>query len=547
MTKINGQEWIKYFLSGANNLINNKAKIDALNVFPVPDGDTGTNMASTIGAAAEGLVGNSDDNLATVSAFIAKKMLYDARGNSGVILSQIFKGFALAFENKKEVNSLELVSAFAQASKKAYSSVIKPVEGTILTVIRETFEALEKQVNSETTFEEFFEIADKYSRISCNNTPNKLKVLREVGVNDSGGEGLQCIIAGMLSYAKGNPIEISKEQEAVTEFISNNEVYDGEFGYCTEFIVDLREPENFDKKAFEAVLAKKGITSLVLVNDGNILKVHGHTIRPGEMLTIAQKHGEFIKIKSENMSLQAEDAKKKTVEEGSKEQPSTNGAKPKKCGIVSCNLGNGFIQLMNELGCDQIIVSGQTQNPSANEIINAIKLVNAKNVFVLPNNKNVFMAAKQASQVIKDKKIYVIESRSQVEGINAIFSFDPDASAKDNVDTLREAIKMVDTGEITRAVRDTKIGGVKIKQNDYIGIFNGVIKNSNDNLIDATKELIDWTLTEDEKEVITIYYGNESSENEATLIKNYVESTYDVEVDIKAGEQPNYNFIISFE
>ncbi|MBU4689928.1 DAK2 domain-containing protein [Mycoplasma zalophidermidis] len=538
INKLDGKIFYDLCLSGANNLINNKNKIDALNVFPVPDGDTGTNMSSTVKSAIDGINRDSND-LGLVSQKFSKSMLFGARGNSGVILSQIFKGFSMAFEGKTNVDVEGLLNGFKKATEKAYGSVLKPIEGTILTVIRETTEELEKIVDKKTTFEVFFELAEKFARKSCDNTPNKLKILREVGVTDSGGEGFYSIIAGMNSFLKGQPVQIVENNSSSDSFIQNGEVYEGEFGYCTEFIIELNEVDEFKKTQFEKSVGKIA-TSLVVVQDNEIVKVHGHTLKPGELLNFGQKYGEFIKIKSENMSLQAEQARNKNVIISSSDEDE------KECAIISCNLGNGIISRMKELGCDAIVESGQTQNPSAQDIVDAINSVNAKNVFVLPNNSNIFLAAEQAGKIINNKNVYIIQSRSQLQGISAMLNFNHESSAEENLDLLTEAIKTVQTGEITQATRTTKLNNVKIKEGHFIGLTDHKIVTCQPSYIEATKDLLKKTIKPDH-ELITIYYGNDISEMDANEIQNFIESRYDVEVEIVNGAQPNYHFIIGFE
>lgn len=541
MTKIlDGKLFCQLFISGANNIINSKNKIDALNVFPVPDGDTGTNMSSTAQAAADALALNNSSHLGEVTNTISRNMLLGARGNSGVILSQIFKGFAIAFKEVESVDIKGLLEGFKQATKKAYSSVLKPVEGTILTVIRETTEALEKEVNNKTSLEEFFKLAKNAARKACDNTPNKLKILREVGVTDSGGEGLYTIISGMEAALNAEAIKISESEENIDTFISSKEVYDGEFGYCTEFIIELNDEKDFDKADFEKSLLKKA-TSLVVVQDEKIVKVHGHTLKPGDMLNFGQKYGEFIKIKSENMTRQASESRNKNVIINQNDEQSS-----KKCAIISCNLGSGIIARMKEFGVDAIIESGQTQNPSAQDIIDAINSVNSKNVFILPNNSNIFLAAEQAAQAITDKKVFIIQTRSQIQGLTALMNFNSESSPKENRETMSEAIKLVTTAEVTQAIRSTKIDNVKIKEGQFIGITDGKILVSENNYIDAAKKLIKKSINSDH-ELVTVYYGNDASEVDANEIKNFLESHYDVEVEVVNGDQPNYHFIIGFE
>ncbi|TQC54098.1 DAK2 domain-containing protein [Mycoplasmopsis mucosicanis] len=538
--KLDGYTFYDLCLSGANNLINQKNKIDALNVFPVPDGDTGTNMSSTVKSAIDGLK-RDNNHLGEVAKKLSKAMLFGARGNSGVILSQIFKGFSLAFENESSVDVQGLLDAFKKATEKAYSSVLKPIEGTILTVIRETTEELEKIVDSSTSFSVFFELAQKFARKACDNTPNKLKILREVGVTDSGGEGFYSIIVGMNSFMNGEPVAIKEDNDSADTFIQQGEVYDGEFGYCTEFIIEIKDVASFSKVAFEKGLRKQA-TSLVVVQDNEILKVHGHTIQPGNMLNFGQKFGEFIKIKSENMNLQAKESRNKNVALNS----NSSSEDEKECAIISCNLGTGIINRIKELGCDAIVESGQTQNPSAQDIVDAIRSVNSKNVFVLPNNSNIFLAAEQAAQIIDDKNVYIIKSKTQLQGVVAMMNFAADASAEENFEMLNEAIKTIKTGEVTTAIRSTKMNNVRIKEGQFIGILDHEIITCEPSYIESAKELIKSAISHD-NELITIYYGNDISENDANEVKSFIEGRYDVEVEVVNGAQPNYHFIIGFE
>ncbi|WP_027334845.1 DAK2 domain-containing protein [Mycoplasmopsis felifaucium] len=540
---IDGQLYAQLIISGANNLINNKNRIDDLNVFPVPDGDTGTNMSSTVDAAAKALEGYQNKNLGEVASFVSKNMLYGARGNSGVILSQIFKGFALSFENKTEVDVLGLLEGFKKATERAYQSVLKPVEGTILTVIRETTEELEKKINKNTSFEEFFVFAKDFARVACDNTPNKLKILREVGVVDSGGEGLVMFISGMASLILGNPVSLSNEEQAIDKFISSEEVYTGEFGYCTEFIISLNNPEEFNKEAFQKSLSKKA-NSLVVVQDAELVKVHGHTIKPGDLLNLGQKYGEFMKIKSENMTLQAEDSRNKNVDLSKTQETSLEPLS--KCGVISCNLGTGIINKMNELGCDVIIESGQTQNPSAADIVDAINKCNAENVFILPNNSNIFLTAEQAAQVVSDKKIHIIKTRTQIQGINAMLGFNKDSSPEENEELMNEMVSLVKTGEVTIAVRDTKINGVKIKKDNYLSILDDKIIACKSTYLEAAKYIINKVVNEN-SELVTIYYGNDASEADASELADYISSKYSCGVEIVDGNQPNYHFLIGLE
>lgn len=540
--KLDGKLFAQAVISGSNALVNAKNRIDALNVFPVPDGDTGTNMASTIQGAASKM-NFEQANLSKISDEIAKNMLLGARGNSGVILSQIFRGLANGFVSISSASTQDLIFAFTAATKKAYSAVLKPIEGTILTVIRETSEMLSKEFKdrNDVELEEFFKKVVEFARISCDNTPNKLKTLREVGVTDSGGEGLYTIFNGMYQFFAGKPVEISQSSEQIDKFINDTEVYDGEFGYCTEFIIDLSSPEGFDKEEFTKSIGEIA-TSLVVVNDENILKVHGHTVKPGDMLNFGQNYGEFIKIKSENMTLQANNSK--ATAEDLKE--TKDEQKKSLCGIISCNLGSGIIERMREYGCDYIIESGQTQNPSAQDLIEAINAVNAETVFVLPNNSNILLVSQQAAQVVNDKNVIIIPTKTQIEGITALINFNKDNTAEDNQEIMLEAIKDVTTGEVTKAVRTTKLNGVDIKEGEYISITRGHIIASCETYLESSKKLIN-KMVKTNHEIISIYYGDIASESDAIELQNWIEGNFDIEVEIINGNQPNYQFIIGVE
>ncbi|MBW0598552.1 DAK2 domain-containing protein [Mycoplasma anatis] len=345
----------------------------------------------------------------------------------------------------------------------------------------------------------------------------------------------------MYQFFAGKPVEISQSSEQIDKFINDTEVYNGEFGYCTEFIIDLSNPTSFNKEEFTKSIGEIA-TSLVVVNDDNILKVHGHTVKPGDMLNFGQNYGEFIKIKSENMTLQANNSK--ATAEDLKE--SKDEQKKSLCGIISCNLGTGIIERMREYGCDYIIESGQTQNPSAQDLIDAINSVNAETVFVLPNNSNILLVSQQAAQVVNDKNVIIIPTKTQIEGITALINFNKDNTAEDNQEIMLEAIKDVTTGEVTKSVRTTKLNGINIKEGEFISITRGQIIASCDTHLEASKKLI-ARMVKKNHEIISIYYGDVASESDAIELQNWIEGNYDIEVEIINGNQPNYQFIIGVE
>lgn len=544
---LDAQTFARAMISGSNALQNTKNKIDALNVFPVPDGDTGTNMASTIAAIVPKMkLVDQMTSISEVTKQISLAMVYEARGNSGVILSQIFKGFSLGSEGKEFLSLADFLAALQAAVDRAYKSVFKPVEGTILTVIRETVEAITKEYKTKLedhsiNIQEVFGTILRFCRKACDETPNKLKILREVGVTDSGGEGLYQIFYGFNEALNDRFVEISSEAEDIELFISDSEVYEGEFGYCTEVLVDLNNPEQFDKTSLTPALEVLA-SSLVIVNDENILKVHGHTKTPGNFLNLLQTYGEFIKIKSENMSIQANNSKANSQ----KLKSAQNQEDRQKCGLVSCNIGQGLIDKMHELGANFVIEAGETKNPSAQEIINAIDSVNANTVFVLPNSSNAILVAQQAAQVVDDKNVVVIPTKSQIQGLNAVMNFSPELDFEDNQEMMHDAINEVAWGEITIAVRNTTINGINIEIGNYLSILNGKIiaasKTEKQALRNLTTKMIKGS-----SEIISIFYGEDGSEQNAQELANYLESRYDIEVQIDNGNQPNYHYLIGVE
>lgn len=545
MTKIIVEDLRNALISASNNLSNHKNRIDALNVFPVPDGDTGSNMSSTISKAAEKLVNSNYETISEMMFDLSRNMLLSARGNSGVILSQIFKGFYEAWKNsKKDLDVETIVKGFNQASKFAYASVLKPIEGTILTVIRETSEELSSWYENNkknTNVVEVFKLAKKYAEKSLNNTPNLLPVLKEVGVVDSGGEGFLMIIDGMLLSLQGEMVEINLEDTQQMQFISDTEIYSGEFGYCTELIIKINNVKKFNKDEFIKAAEKLG-NSLVVVQDDEILKIHIHTIKPGKVLTFGQKYGEFLTTKIENMTEQANNTKEHVQDMDNKIQPQ------KEIAIISCNSGDGFINLAKEYECDYVIEGGQSNNPSAKDIIDAIEVVNSKNIIILPNNSNIILAAQQASTIVKDKNVYIIPTKTQVEGITAILNYSSELSVEDNLHEINSALSNLVTGQITQAIKDTKIEGIKIKSGDYLMIKQNKIINTNKNINQAAISLIDdMVKSRKNNEIITIYYGNNVSASDANYIEKHIQKNYNIEVEIHNGDQPIYDFLFGLE
>ncbi len=532
--------------SASNKLFNNKERIDALNIFPVPDGDTGTNMSSTFQKAVQIIEKESFDTTGELIEIVSKNMLLFARGNSGVILSQIFKGFSNAWNSLNNINIENFIKGFSMAAKTAYDSVLKPVEGTILTVIRETAEELEKiKVTKNSTFSSIMSIAVKTAQTSLKNTPNLLPVLKEVGVVDSGGEGLLMILEGMKSAIEGNKVEIDLNSTKPLVIASNTEVYSGEFGYCTEVIIKLNEPDKFIKNKFVSQIEKLG-NSMVIVNDGNLLKLHIHTITPGKILNIGQKVGEFLTVKIENMTEQANNTKSNL--EGIKNYEITKVQPNKKNAIISCNAGSGFINIMKELECDYVIEGGQSNNPSAQDIIEAINIVNAENIIILPNNSNIILAAQQASKIKSDRNIKIIPTKSQVEGITAIMNYSSELDIEDNIEEIESSLKNLIVGEVVKAIKNTKIDNVKIKEGSYLMVMSHKIIGTKKNSLSASTALIDKMIKSNKKaQILIIYYGNNVSEIDAKKIEKYVLDKYDIEVQIQNGDQHIYDYMFGLE
>ncbi|MBU4691138.1 DAK2 domain-containing protein [Mycoplasma zalophi] len=555
---MNGIQWKNAVISAANNLGNHKKTIDNLNVFPVPDGDTGTNMYATIKVAKEFLENIPDSelkNLSHASNLVAQQMLLGARGNSGVILSQIFRGFANAFKNLESANTNDLINAFNEATNVAYRAVLKPIEGTILTVIRQTSESLSKNVLASASVKDVFAKAFISANESVEKTPELLPILKEVGVVDSGGFGLVKVIEGISLYFQGQPVEIVDTDEYINRFINDTEVFEGEFGYCTEFIIELNKPNRFNKEYLVRKLEKLG-SSIVVVHDNNYLKVHIHALKPGTVLNSVQTLGEFVKIKIENMTQQANNSKQNTTKLKEKQEADSNTNKQTSndnavinvnCGLITCNSGDGIVEIVKSLGAHFVIEGGQTNNPSTADIVSAINKINAKTIFILPNNSNITLSAQQASQISgKKKNIVIIPTKTQVEGISAILNFNEDSSPEDNELNMKDAVKSIKSAEVTYAVKDTRINGVRIKKGQYLSLTKGKVLSTHTNQNDAAKALFD-ELIDDSTEIVTIYYGQDASEADATELQEYIQVNFDVEVEINNGGQALYPYYIAIE
>lgn len=543
LKQINGILFKQMVINGANNLANKSKYVDQLNVFPVPDGDTGTNMSMTMTAGAKALVSLEEASIGKVAKVLSRGLLMGARGNSGVILSQLFRGFATGLEGKDEANIEEIAKALESGVKTAYKAVMKPVEGTILTVARESAEAAVEKYETVDSIVELYELVVSEMQVSLDRTPELLPVLKEVGVVDSGGQGLTYIFEGFLKALKGETIALEEVTETNAESaqmaLSNDEA---EFGYCTEFILRIDEKRTpFKEDVFRGRLEKLG-NSIVVVQDEDIVKVHVHTLTPGEALNLAQKHGEFMKLKIENMTEQHNEI---IGQNAPQEAPAKR--EQAEYGIISVVAGEGIKNLFEEQGCHYVIEGGQTMNPSTEDFLKAIEELNAKNIIILPNNSNIIMAANQAAQVTEDVNVVVVPSKTIPQGYTALMMFNENASVEDNTEEMTQAIAEVKSGQVTYAVRDTQMNGVDIKENDFIGILDKDIVVSVPSRFESACALVDQMIDED-SEIVTILFGEGVDEDEADELAEYIENKFeDVEVTIFEGQQPVYSYIISVE
>lgn len=550
LEKIDAAMLSQMMLSGAHHLSNNAEKIDALNVFPVPDGDTGTNMNLTITSGANEVKKLETNQVGEVTTAFAKGLLMGARGNSGVILSQIFRGFSKACESKEALDVNDLAEAFDGAVNTAYKAVMKPVEGTILTVAKDSGKKAVEIAADYTDTIAFMSEVLKEAKASLKRTPDLLPVLKEVGVVDSGGQGLVTIYEGFLAALKGEALPevsvtesemeemVNAEHHKVTQDFMNTE--DIVYGYCTEFMVKLEEEKlkehPFDEAAFRNQLSEWG-DSLLVVADEEIVKVHVHAESPGTCLNLAQQYGSLINLKIENMREQH------TALVGEKkERPKEKAA----YGIITVAMGGGLKELFENLGAAVVIEGGQTMNPSTQDITDAIEKANAENIIILPNNKNIQMAAEQAAD-IAGSHVRVVPTRTIPQGISAMLAFHPEANLNDNQSAMSEAGQQVRTGQVTYAVRDTQIDGIAIAKGNFMGIDEGKIVTTDRDKQQTALDLIDKLISED-SEILTILYGEDVTEKEVEKLISYAEEKYsDVEVEVHNGKQPIYSYIFSVE
>lgn len=548
---LDGRTFAEMILAGAQNLSQNASAVDALNVFPVPDGDTGTNMNLSMTSGAREVEQMDTDDIGKVGSALSKGLLMGARGNSGVILSQLFRGFSKNIETKKEINALEFAAALQAGVDMAYKAVMKPVEGTILTVAKDAAKKAMILAEKETDITALMTAVTEEAEASLNRTPELLPVLKEVGVVDSGGKGLLCVYEGFLASLKGETVPqkavlpslddmVSAEHHKSAQSMMNTE--DIEFGFCTEVMVRLDQTKReFDEGAFRQDLSQFG-DSLLVIADESLAKVHIHAEEPGNVLNYAQHYGELIKIKIENMREQH------TSIISQESKPADNETPPAKqpYGIVTVAMGEGIADLFKSIGASVVIEGGQTMNPSTEDIVDAVKSVNADTVFILPNNSNIIMAANQAASVV-DEQVFVIPAKTVPQGMSALLAFNPDQEAEANEANMLSAIQQVKSGQVTFSVRDTHIDGKDIKKGDFMGILNGTIIGTSENQLSAAKMLLSEMIGEDD-EIVTILYGEDASQEEAEQLEAFLSEKYEeIEVEIHNGKQPLYSYIVSAE
>jgi|688.fasta_scaffold35293_7 DAK2 domain fusion protein YloV len=555
MKTINGLMLKKMIISGANNLYNHYPEVDALNVFPVPDGDTGMNMNLTMSSGAKEVANRNDEGIYDIAKAFSKGLLMGARGNSGVITSQIFRGFAQGLEGKTEINAVQFAEAWLVGKEIAYKAVMRPVEGTMLTVIREAATTLNDRVEDQWTIDQAMDVLLNEARESLKRTPELLPILKEVGVVDSGGLGLIKIMEGFISAMHG--IVIEKEAATATQDrhvgheMAGAKLEAEEFGYCTEFVLKIGEGDGkkvFDQERFTTFLNEAG-NSLVVVRDDDLVKVHVHTLNPGGVFTYAQKFGEFLSLKSENMSLQHENLSKDHVGKNVEHAHKPLNQEKVTYGKVAVASGEGLAKTFKELGIDVIISGGQTKNPSTEDFIKAIREANAKVVYLLPNNPNIMLAAKQAADNLdlEGVKAYVIPSKTIPQGLVACLNFNPEATAEENLQSMSASLNTVKSGAVTFSIKDTVIKGLKLTKNHFMGIFEKEIVCSDPDLYKACENLLQQML-DDASSIVTILLGENAVEKKLQAVLDKFKKKFpSVEFDVKQGNQEVYSFLIGVE
>ncbi|GBU78305.1 fatty acid kinase catalytic subunit FakA [Staphylococcus aureus] len=547
ISKINGKLFADMIIQGAQNLSNNADLVDSLNVYPVPDGDTGTNMNLTMTSGREEVENNLSKNIGELGKTFSKGLLMGARGNSGVILSQLFRGFCKNIESESEINSKLLAESFQSGVETSYKAVMKPVEGTILTVAKDAAQAAIEKANNTEDCIELMEYIIVKANESLENTPNLLAVLKEVGVVDSGGKGLLCVYEGFLKALKGEKVEAKVAKIDKDEFVHDEHDFHGVintediiYGYCTEMMVRFgKNKKAFDEQEFRQDMSQFG-DSLLVINDEEIVKVHVHTEYPGKVFNYGQQYGELIKLKVENMREQHREVIRK-------EQ---HTAKPKmetvETAIITISMGEGISEIFKSMGATHIISGGQTMNPSTEDIVKVIEQSKCKRAIILPNNKNILMASEQAASIV-DAEAVVIPTKSIPQGISALFQYDVDATLEENKAQMADSVNNVKSGSLTYAVRDTKIDGVEIKKDAFMGLIEDKIVSSQSDQLTTVTELLNEMLAED-SEILTVIIGQDAEQAVTDNMINWIEEQYpDVEVEVHEGGQPIYQYFFSVE
>ncbi|HHC5691574.1 TPA: fatty acid kinase catalytic subunit FakA [Staphylococcus aureus] len=547
ISNINGKLFADMIIQGAQNLSNNADLVDSLNVYPVPDGDTGTNMNLTMTSGREEVENNLSKNIGELGKTFSKGLLMGARGNSGVILSQLFRGFCKNIESESEINLKLLAESFQAGVETAYKAVMKPVEGTILTVAKDAAQAAVEKANNTEDCIELMEYIIVKANESLENTPNLLAVLKEVGVVDSGGKGLLCVYEGFLKALKGEKVEAKVAKIDKDEFVHDEHDFHGVintediiYGYCTEMMVRFgKNKKAFDEQEFRQDMSQFG-DSLLVINDEEIVKVHVHTEYPGKVFNYGQQYGELIKLKVENMREQHREVIRK-------EQ---HTAKPKmetvETAIITISMGEGISEIFKSMGATHIISGGQTMNPSTEDIVKVIEQSKCKRAIILPNNKNILMASEQAASIV-DAEAVVIPTKSIPQGISALFQYDVDATLEENKAQMADSVNNVKSGSLTYAVRDTKIDGVEIKKDAFMGLIEDKIVSSQSDQLTTVTELFNEMLAED-SEILTVIIGQDAEQAVTDNMINWIEEQYpDVEVEVHEGGQPIYQYFFSVE
>ncbi len=539
----------KMFLAGAKNLEAKKEWINELNVFPVPDGDTGTNMTMTIMSAAKEVAAIENPDFVSLSKAISTGSLRGARGNSGVILSQLFRGFTKEVKNAEEINSTVLAKSFERAVETAYKAVMKPKEGTILTVAKGVADKTVELARKTDDLEVIIRGAIEYGDEVLNRTPEMLPILKQAGVVDSGGQGLMQVLKGAFDVFLGKEVDFTVEQPVASpaQTAGSKAEADIRFGYCTEFIIMLeKEYTAQTEKEFKAYLESIG-DSIVVVSDEDIVKVHVHTNDPGLAIQKALTYGSLTKMKIDNMREEHQERLIKNAEKAAQEQKKEEKEPPKEYGFIAVSVGEGLSEIFKGLGVDIVIEGGQTMNPSTEDILKAVEQINAKTVYVLPNNKNIILAANQAASLTEDKEVVIVPSKTIPQGITALINFVEGQSGDENLQNMTEEMSKVKTGEVTYAVRDTQIDGKVIKENDIMGIGDAGISAVGQSVKGTTLDMLD-DLIDENSELVSIYYGEGMSEEDAQELAEAVTASHaGIECEVNYGGQPVYYYIVSVE